>query len=124
MSVPKRIRDLVKTRDNGLCIVQGPFCLGEYQVLHHRANRGAGGASGALDSASNLVASCSLCNNWIEDCSGADRAALVARGMRVEGGRTHAHTAEKAREAPVLYPDGRWWLLDDAGGKTEWKEAA
>lgn len=113
--IPKRVRDLVKTRDGGLCIVQGPFCSGEYQVLHHRANRGAGGANGTLDGASNLVSSCALCNSWIEDCSGADREVLLARGLRVASGRTHAHTAEKARATPVRYRDGFFYLDDDGG---------
>lgn len=118
MALPKKTRDRVLDRDQGVCVVRGPVCLGAAQVAHHRANRGAGGAR-SLDGASNLVASCSPCNGWIEDSTGADRADLITRGLRVEGASTHAKTADRARETPVTYPNGRVYLLDDDYGKEE-----
>lgn len=115
--IPKKTVAAVLARDRGLCILKAsPHCLGEALIADHRANRGSGGAkSGVLDQPSNLIAACSLCNGFKE--SGADRAHLIALGLRVEGDSTHAKTAIRARETPVMYPDGRWWLLDDDGGK-------
>lgn len=117
MGIPIKVRDRVLERDNGLCIVQGPLCLGEAQVAHHRANRGAGGASsGVLNQMSNLASSCSPCNGWIEDSHGAARDELVRRGLRLLTDSTHAKTALRALVTPVEYPDGRlFYLLDDGG---------
>lgn len=122
-AVPKKTVALVLERDRGICMLRvSRSCQGFGSVADHRANRGAGGAKNhVLDQPSNLIAACVFCNGFKE--SGADRADLVARGLRVESGRTHEHTAEKAREIPVLYPDG-WFHLDDAGNRIEWKEAA
>lgn len=112
----KKTRDLVLSRDGGLCMVQGPSCLRVAQVVHHRANRGAGGSK-ALDLPSNLLASCSLCNGWIEDCSGAEREELIRRGVRVLQAATNEQTAERARLTIFVDPDGVVYMLDDAGGK-------
>lgn len=116
-AIPKKTVALVIQRDGGFCMLRiSPDCLGEASVADHRANRQSGGAKNrVLDQASNLVGACGICNGFKE--AGADRAALVARGLRVDSGRTHAHTAEKAREIPVLYPDGRFYRLDDDGRK-------
>lgn len=117
-SVPKKRVAAVFNRDRGLCVVMGPNCLGEAQAPHHRVNRGSGGArSGVLDEMSNLVASCSPCNGWVEDSSGAEREMLIARGIRVVPSGTHAKSALKARETPVWYPNGDRWYLDDDGGQ-------
>lgn len=113
--LPKKLVALVLERDGGFCLLAFDGCVGVATVADHRANRGAGGAGRVLDCPSNLVAACWFCNGWKE--SGADRADLVKRGLRVNGGRTHTHTAEKAREIPVTYPDGITYLLDDYGGR-------
>lgn len=107
----------VLKRDGGLCVLKASkHCQGEATCADHRANRGKGGAkSGVLDKTSNLIAACGICNGFKE--AGADRAELIARGVRVESHSTHAKTAVRAEETPVTYPDGSRWLLDDAGGK-------
>lgn len=112
---PKRVRETLR-RDGGICTLRFLGCQHFATDADHRANRGAGGAkSGVLDGLSNLIAACRLCNGFKE--SGADRTKCVERGVRVDGGRTHAHTADRARETPVLYPDGKRYLLCDAGHK-------
>lgn len=116
MALPRKTRDQVLERDSHTCAVRGPHCLGEAQVAHHRANRGAGGSK-SLDGMSNLIASCSPCNGWIEDSSGDVRAELERRGVRVRSDSTHAKTALRALVIPVLYPDGERYYLDDYGGR-------
>lgn len=118
MPIKRAVRDAVIERDGGTCVVRGPHCLGEAQVPHHRVNRGSGGAK-SLDGMSNLLGSCSPCNGWIEDSSGEDREMLIARGIRVIPGRTHSHSAQKAREKAVWYPDGRIFYLNDDGTRDQ-----
>lgn len=115
--IPKKTVAAVLERDRGLCVLQiSPACLRTATEADHRANRGHGGAkSGVLDQLSNLIGACGICNGHKE--SNADRAELLRRGVRVDGGRTHAHTAEKARAIPVEYPNGEVWWLDDDGNK-------
>lgn len=114
----RKQRDRVIERNGDRCAVLGPHCLGRAQVAHHRANRGAGGSK-SLDGYSNLLASCSPCNGWIEDSSGADRHELEQRGVRVRGDSTHQKTAERARTTPVHYPDGRVFYLNDDGTREQ-----
>lgn len=116
MAVPEKRSKKAFERDGGVCLLRFPGCQHFAECADHRANRGHGGAkSGVLDQLSNLISACGLCNGFKE--AGADRKACVARGVRVDGGRTHVHTAERARETPVLYPDGKRYLLCDAGHK-------
>lgn len=116
-AIPKKTVALVLERDGGICMLRvSPDCLGEATVADHRANRQSGGAGQRLNGASNLVAACGLCNGFKE--SGADQSGLIARGVRVKPGRTHQHTAEKARDTPVTYWDGLTYRLDDMGGKS------
>ena len=113
MAVKVRVLDALKARDGGICVAQGPNCLGEGLVPHHRANRGSGAAK-ALDGMSNLLLLCSLCNGWVEDSHGADRDDLIRRGIRLMPDSLHAKTALRALVTPVEYPDGiEYYLLDD-----------
>ncbi|QIK63807.1 hypothetical protein G7068_11875 [Leucobacter viscericola] len=116
----KKVVAAVLKRDGGLCVIQLDGCLRDANVADHRRNRGSGGAR-SLDGKSNLIAACGLCNGAKEDTKGELRDLLIARGVIIESGRTHEHEAQKARETPVWYPDGRVWRLDDHGGKTEVK---
>lgn len=115
--IPKKTVALVLDRDGGFCVLRvSPDCLGEATCADHRANRQSGGAKNhVLDQPSNLVAACGICNGFKE--SGADREQLIGFGLRVESGRTHAHSAQKARERLVLYPNGAWYRLCDYGHK-------
>jgi len=79
-------------------------------VADHRANRGQGGAGRVLDNPSNLVGACAICNGHKESLP--VRSILVDKGLRVVSGRTHRHTAQKALETPVQYPDGLFMLCD------------
>jgi len=108
----------VLERDGGLCVLRLQGCLGDASCADHRRARGSGGAK-SLDGMSNLIAACGICNGEKENTSGELRDLLVARGVIVEAGRTHAHEAQKARETAVWYPDGRVFMLDDSGGRRE-----
>lgn len=116
MAISRRLRDRVLARDGGICVINLDVCTTVAEVADHRANRGAGGAK-SLDGMSNLIAACSFCNGMKEMVHGEIRDLLVARGVRVESHSTHRKTAQRARETPVYYPDGKRYLLDDDGGK-------
>lgn len=111
----------LKERDGGVCVAQGPQCLGEGLVPHHRANRGSGGAGKRLDAFSNLLLLCAICNGWVEDSHGEDRDDLIRRGIRLRPDSTHAKTALRALTFPVTYPDGRTFYLLDDGTREEEK---
>ncbi|RRJ85932.1 HNH endonuclease [Gulosibacter macacae] len=118
MAVDKRLTALVLARDNHLCVIAGPRCGGWATVPDHRANRGAGG-SRALDDAANLIAACGVCNGNKEDATGEWLQDLIRRGVRVlRRGQRSAQVLTRARLVPVEYPDGTWWQLDSAGGRT------
>ncbi|MFC5126923.1 HNH endonuclease [Pseudoclavibacter helvolus] len=115
-AVPPSTKSLVLARDQGLCVIAGPFCVGVASIPDHRANRGAGGSS-LLNDPSNLIAACTLCNGWKEDVTGDEREELVRRGVRVIPNSTHAKTLERARETSVIYPDGSRFLLHADGSR-------
>jgi len=73
------------------------------------------GGSRVKNSLSNGVAMCSLVNGLIESD------AALAEEARRRGIKISLHADPAA--IPVEYPDG-WFLLDDDGGRVEWKEAA
>ncbi len=114
--MPRKLVQQVIDRDGGACVHNGRTCTGIATVADHRANRGVGGAA-VLNCASNLVASCVLCNNGKEDAHGEHRQELVRRGIRVIPDSTHAKTLIRAQSTPVQYPDGRWWLLTPDGSR-------
>lgn len=116
--IPKKTVAAVLERDRGLCVIQLRGCQGEASCADHRRSRGHGGAR-SLDGMSNLIAACGPCNGAKEDSSGDIRDTLIARGVIIESGRTHAHEAQKARETPVWYPNGDVFYLDDEGGRHE-----
>lgn len=118
VAIKKRVLDVLKQRDNYSCAAQGPNCLGEGLVPHHRANRGSGG-SRSLDEFSNLLLLCALCNGWVEDSHGEDREELIRRGVRLLPDSTHVKTALRAVVTPVEYPDGRLFYLMDDGTRDE-----
>lgn len=107
----------VIARDGDRCVIAGPHCLGDALYADHRANRGNGGSK-VLDSITNLIAACALCNGGKEDADGEYRADLIARGVRIEKDSTNAKTVERARTTPVTFPDGSRWLLLDDGTRT------
>ena len=82
-------------------------------MLHHRANRGAGG-SRILDHPAVLVLVCSLCNSRAEDAHAIVRMDLIERGLRVEKAATNAATLERAKRTPVEYLTGQRWFLISA----------
>lgn len=116
--VGKKVTDAVILRDGGECVIRLNGCLVIADVADHRRNRGQGGAR-SLDGMSNLIAACGLCNGAKEDSHGETRDFLIARGVIIESGRTHAHEAQKARETPVWYPNGERWYLHDDGSRSE-----
>lgn len=112
MSTTAQINDVL-ARDKGICAIRLDGCTLTATVADHRANRGIGGSK-ALDGFPCLIASCVLCNGAKEDATGAVRAELERRGIRVPKDSTNAKTAKRCRETPVEYPDGvAYWLTLD-----------
>lgn len=118
-AIPKKTVALVIQRDGGFCMLRiSPECLGDASVADHRANRGHGGAKNrVLDQPSNLIAACGICNGMKEDAGKGMRAELERRGVRLKSDSLHAKTALRALVTPVEYPDGKFYLLDNEGGK-------
>lgn len=117
MSIPRATKKLVLERDNGLCVIDGPFCFGSASVVDHRANRGMGGSS-MLDSPENLIAACPQCNGLKEDATGVYLEMLIRRGVRLlKRGQPALQVLERARAMPVEYPGGQWWSLDEFGSR-------
>lgn len=112
----KKLVAAVIHRDGGYCVLRLPWCQIVATVADHRANRGHGG-SRSLDGMSNLIGACGRCNGAKEDATGEVVEELIRSGHRVIPDSTHQKTAVRALNQPVLYPDGRWYLLDDDGGK-------
>lgn len=113
MRVSKKLFEQIRERDGGFCLMALPGCMGEGNVLHHRANRGAGG-SRILDHPAVLVLVCSLCNSRAEDAHAIVRMDLIERGLRVEKAATNAATLERAKRTPVEYLTGQMWFLISA----------
>lgn len=111
MTLPRHLFNKISERDGGFCLMALAGCMGEGNVLHHRANRGAGG-SRLLDHPANLVLVCSLCNGAAEDAHAITRSDLIERGLRVNKAATNAATLERVLRTPVVYLDGSTWLLE------------
>lgn len=108
----KSTRRLVFERDNMLCVSCGSSDL----TIQHRISKGMGGSK-ILDSPSNLLTLCLLCNERLE--SDAEFAALGKRfGWKLHRNRDVIPSNERC-----WYPaDGRWWLLDDEGNRVEYEQ--
>jgi hypothetical protein len=118
-AVPKSIAAAVRKRDRGLCVIGGPFCLGEGTEPDHRANRGQGGSK-VLNDPRAIIAACGLCNGWKTTVRGKDRADLIRRGVIVEKAATNEATLIRCALTPVIYPDGsEFWLTRDGDRSTE-----
>lgn len=109
---PVSVKVAVITRDGHLCVLSLDGCTGEAQTTDHRANRGAGG-SRVLNDPVNLIGSCQRCNGKKADAHGELREELERRGINVIPSSTHAKTLERARQTPVIFPDGLTYLLID-----------
>lgn len=111
--IARKVLEQIRERDRGFCLMALPYCLGEGNVPHHRANRGSGGSK-TLDHPANLVLVCSLCNGAAEDAPSLVRFDLIDRGLRVEKAATNAETLERVRFKPVEYLDGERFYLVSA----------
>lgn len=105
MSIPRKLFEAIRVRDGYFCLMALPGCMGEGNVLHHRANRGAGGSK-VLDHPANLVLCCSRCNGAAEQASAIVRMDLIERGLRVEKAATNDATLRRAIETPAEFLDG------------------
>lgn len=119
--IPKRMVTIVLQRDGEVCQLALPGCQYQASVADHRANRGSGGSS-VLDDPVNLIAACGLCNGRKETATGSELEMLRERYVRIEKAATNEDTLIRARATPVKYRDGRWYLLDSAGGRTYLRE--
>ena len=118
MKLPRRFFDAILVRDGYFCLMALPGCMGEGNVLHHRANRGMGGSS-ILDHPGVLCLVCSRCNSAAEDAHALTRMDLIDRGLRVEKAATNEATLARALNTPVTDLEGRRWLLIDEHTRQE-----
>lgn len=98
-------RQVIYERDLYRCVV----CGEQGQEVHHRRNRGMGGASRdlAAHAYSRLVLLCRVCHDRIgEEPGWAESLGLWVR-----------HGVKRLETVPLLYR-GEWTLLDDEGGVT------
>lgn len=105
------VKASVAARDGHVCVICGrPGTTTNPIVTHHRRGRGSGGSKDpATNRASNLLALCARDNHWLEDST--DPAHYV-NGWKVHRNGQHAPAG-----VPVLYPDGRLYLLTDDARK-------
>lgn len=117
MTVSRKRKDRIIFRDGGLCQLNLFGCTVFADTADHRANRGAGGSQ-LLDDGRNLIAACNLCNMAKENATGAVRADLIRRGLRVVPAATHAATRDRAIRTLVQGRDGQWReLLSDTAAR-------
>ena len=104
---------LILQRDGDRCVLCGiPGTDYDPLVPHHRLNRGMGGSTDpAANSPANIIRIHASENGALEDARGVQRDHAVHAGWKLKRGM---HPVS----VPVLYPDGRWWLLDNEGGRT------
>ncbi|NGO67014.1 HNH endonuclease [Streptomyces boncukensis] len=96
------VRELVYQRDGGQCARCGSAHL---LTIHHRVNRGMGGAREAwINRPENLLMACTTCNGWFEDHPGESYEA----GWKVR-------RPQRPDEVPVRYPGGRLYRLTRDG---------
>lgn len=107
--IPKKVVQQVLDRDQWLCVIAGPNCLGAASCADHRVGRGMGGNKG-LDRVENLVAACGPCNGDRESNPGL-AAALEVRGILLRRSATTKQDLTTARTRTVKYPDESWWFL-------------
>ncbi|MFD4795046.1 HNH endonuclease [Streptomyces anulatus] len=96
------VRAIVHDRDGGACVRCG---TGEDLTIHHRVNRGMGGAREAwINQAHNLLLVCTRCNGWFED----NPRESYAAGWKVR-------RPQIPSEVEVLYSDGSHYVLTADG---------
>ncbi|NML55113.1 HNH endonuclease [Streptomyces sp. R302] len=99
------VKALVHARDGGACVRCGSRAG---LTIHHRVNRGMGGAREAwINQAHNLLLACTTCNSWFEDHP---RESYEA-GWKVR-------RPQLPTEVLVHYPDGRLYELAPDGVRT------
>ena len=113
----RAVKDLVLDRDRNRCVIcgQGGDWL-DPLVANHRVNRGIGGSTAPwINLPSNLVTVHASENLLLEDeaCE-----LFYANGWKVRRGTV------LPADVPVLYPDGRRWLLRDDGGRDGFPHSA
>lgn len=119
--IPSKIRALVLSRDNHLCVLTGPGCLVVATECDHRIGRGMGG-NPRLNVPEGLVGACTPCNRMKEsDARFARRCA--GRGLKLRRTQSTARDLEILRVVPVRYVDG-WHKLTPDGHREPVLEAA
>ncbi|MEU6756039.1 HNH endonuclease signature motif containing protein [Streptomyces sp. NPDC046685] len=96
------VRSIVYQRDDGRCV----RCAADQDLtIHHRVNRGMGGAREAwINQAHNLLLVCRVCNSWFED----NPKVSYEAGWKVR-------RPELPNEVEVRYSDGLVYRLDPDG---------
>jgi 5-methylcytosine-specific restriction endonuclease McrA len=111
--IPKSVKAAVLARDNNVCVLSSPHCLGTATDCDHRVGRGMGGNK-RLDVPQNLLAVCRPCNSHKED--NADFGAeCLARGIKIRRSQSTQIDLERCLSTPVIFPDGSSWFLTPWG---------
>ncbi|MFC9280886.1 HNH endonuclease [Streptomyces collinus] len=96
------VKGIVFDRDGGACVRCGTR---EALTIHHRVNRGMGGAREPwINQAHNLLTACTTCNGWFED----NPRESYEAGWKVR-------RPQLPGEVLVRYPDGREYRLTPDG---------
>lgn len=96
------VKAIVHDRDGGACVRCGTR---DHLTIHHRVNRGMGGAREAwINQAHNLLLVCTVCNGWFED----NPRESYERGWKVR-------RPQLPTEVLVMYADGRDYRLTPDG---------
>lgn len=111
-TMPKKLVDLVLARDEGVCMIGAPGCLGVANCADHRTGRGMGG-NPPLNVVYNLVAACSPCNGLKESDATVARD-CEARGIKLRRSQSTIQDLRVALSRPVVDRSGMsWQLLED-----------
>ncbi|MEE1764350.1 HNH endonuclease [Streptomyces sp. SP18BB07] len=105
------VKALVFDRDGGACVRCGAL---EALTVHHRVNRGMGGAREPwINQAHNLLTACTVCNGWFED----NPRESYEKGWKVR-------RPQLPGEVEVHYADGRRYILAPDGVRSTTVAAA
>ncbi|MCX5182600.1 HNH endonuclease [Streptomyces sp. NBC_00268] len=96
------VKAIVHDRDGGVCVRCGSD---RDLAIHHRVNRGMGGAREPwINQAHNLLTACTVCNGWFED----NPRESYEAGWKVR-------RPQLPGEVQVRYADGREYVLTPDG---------
>lgn len=102
-------RKAIFARDGDACVCCGISGEQAPLTVHHRINRGHGG-NRTVNTVAHGIVACWPCNGLMETSP------ARAEEARQAGWKLRRH--QNPATVPVLYPDGRLWLLNPDGTRT------